>query len=257
MAKHHTLSGKNVLIVGASSGLAAEAAIQLAHRGNAIGLVARRAEALNAVAEGVVRAGGSAKTWTADATDPEQMAKVVAEASAEFGRLDVVWANAGQGPDMPMESFTPADTAEMIRLNYEVLVSVLIPAIAHFREQGGGHFVHTNSLASLLGVPRQGPYGAAKVAGRLLIDAARTELSREGLRFTSLFPGFVATERIANDGLPKPFQITVEQAARRSIQAIERQERNAYFPRSITTLIRVLQLLPSPIREATLRQMAR
>lgn len=256
MVKQRSLSGQNILIVGASSGIAAEAAILLGERGNTIGLVARRADKLHEVANGVTHAGGSARIWTADATNPAQMVAVVTEAAAEFGRLDVVWANAGQGPDMPMSSATTADTTDMIRLNYEVLVSVLIPAIAVFREQGGGQFVHTNSLASLMGVPRQGPYGAAKIAGRLLIDAARTELAPEGLTFTSLFPGFVATERIANDGLPKPFQISVEQAARRSIQAIERQERNAYFPRSITSLIRVLQLVPGPMREKILRRMA-
>ncbi|NLC98438.1 MAG: SDR family oxidoreductase, partial [Actinomycetales bacterium] len=191
MANRTPITGRNFLIVGASSGIAAEAAIVLGRQGNTIGLVARRADKLQDVADAVTRAGGTARIWTADATDASAIATVITEAAREFGRLDVVWANAGQGPDLPMESATTADMADMISVNYDVLVNVLVPAIAQFRQQGGGHFVHTNSLASQFGVPRQGPYGAAKIAGRLLIDAARTELAPAGLRFTSLYPGFV------------------------------------------------------------------
>jgi NAD(P)-dependent dehydrogenase (short-subunit alcohol dehydrogenase family) len=74
----------------------------------------------------------------------------------------------------------------------------------------------------LMGIPRQGPYSAAKAAVRLLIDAARVELAPEGLRFTSLYPGFVATARANADGLPKPFQISEKAAARHVIRALRR-----------------------------------
>ncbi|MGP3982514.1 SDR family NAD(P)-dependent oxidoreductase [Streptomyces sp. KR80] len=73
-----------------------------------------------------------------------------------------------------------------------------------------GLIAHTNSLAGLMGIPRQGPYSAAKAAARTLIDAARVELAPSGIRFTSIHPGFVATDRVNADGLPKPFQVSTE-----------------------------------------------
>ncbi|HPU13224.1 MAG TPA: SDR family NAD(P)-dependent oxidoreductase [Aeromicrobium sp.] len=257
MSRQRRLSGRNILIVGASSGIAAETAVLLARQQNTIGLVARRQDKLDEVSKAVTAAGGMARTWVGDATDSTAMDALVEDAAREFGRLDVVWANAGQGPDIPIESATIRDIDSMVSLNYDVMTNVLVPAVRVFRRQGVGQFVHTNSLASMLGVPRQGPYGAAKVAARLLIDAARTELADEGLSFTSLYPGFVATDRIADDGLPKPLQITVDQAARRSLKAIERRERNAYFPPSTTALVRVLQAMPAPARERVLRRLAR
>lgn len=251
------LTGRAILIVGASSGIAAEAAVRLGRRDNRVGLVARRADRLETVAE-QVRAGGSAcHTWVADATDPDVMATVVDEAGARLGGLDVVWVNAGQGPDLSMRTVSVAEVAAMTRLNYDVLVNTLVPAIARLRATGGGQVVHTNSLAGLLGVPRQGPYGAAKAAAKLLLDATRAELAVDGIRVTSLYPGFVATERIADDGLPKPFQIDVSTAVDAALRAIETERADAAFPRTTATLTRVLRLLPPATRGAVLRRLAR
>ena len=251
------LTGKRVLIVGASSGIAAEAAVRLGAGGNVVGLVARRADKLALVADAVRVAGGEPHVWTADATDAEAMAVVVSEAAERLGGLDVVWVNAGQGPDLSMSSVSTEQIHDMTRLNYDVLVNALVPAIAVMRPAGRGHIVHTNSLAGLMAVPRQGPYGAAKAAAKHLMDTARAELEPEGLRFTSLFPGFVATERIAGDGLPKPFQISVATAAEAALSAIEAERRNASFPRSTATLVRGLGLLPASARNRVLRRLAR
>lgn len=67
----------------------------------------------------------------------------------------------------------------------------------------------------------QGPYSAAKAAGRILLDSCRIELSPLNIRVVSLYPGFVATERIAVDGIPHPFQISVEKAADHIVRGME------------------------------------
>ena len=73
--------------------------------------------------------------------------------------------------------------------------------------------VHTNSLAGFLGVPLQGPYSAAKGAARLLMDTCRVEFAGWGIKFLSLYPGFVATEKTQDDGMPAPLEISEEPEA--------------------------------------------
>jgi NAD(P)-dependent dehydrogenase (short-subunit alcohol dehydrogenase family) len=111
-------------------------------------------------------------------------------------------------------------------------------------QRDGGLIAHTNSLAGLMGIPRQGPYSAAKAAARTLIDTARVELAPHGIRFTSIHPGFVATNRVGADGLPKPFQVSQNRAAQ------------AYFPWTTTTLVRTLRALPTPLSALILRKLA-
>ena len=184
-------------------------------------------------------------------------AGVVARAVAEFGAVDVALLNVGQGPDMAMAEVDVAEVARVMSVNYDVTVNYLVPLIAQLRRQGGGLIAQTNSLAGLMGIPRQGPYSAAKAAVRILIDAARVELAPEGVRFTSLYPGFVATARVSADGLPKPFQISEKQAARHVVRALRREPADASFPWTTSALVRLLRALPARVSGRLLRKLAR
>lgn len=250
------LVDQTVLIVGASSGIGAQVARDIAGRGNRIVIVARRAAELAAVAAEVRAAGSACLDIVADALDRESAAAVVTEVVREFGSIDVALLNAGQGPDMPMAQVGVEDIARVMALNYDVTVNYLVPLIAQLRRQGGGLIAQTNSLAGLMGIPRQGPYSAAKAAVRMLIDAARTELRSDGIRFTSIYPGFVATDRVNQDGLPKPFQITERQAARHVVRALEREPANVSFPWSTAAMVRLLRILPAPVSGTVLRRLA-
>ena len=251
------ITDRTILIVGASSGIGAEVARQLAHGGNRLVLTARRAPQLAAVAEEVRAAGSPCLDIAADALDPRSAAEVVAAAATEYGSVDIALLNAGQGPDMSMDQVSVADVSRIMALNYDVVLNYLIPLIEQLGSQrDGGLVAHTNSLAGLMGIPRQGPYSAAKAAARTLIDAARIELAPKGIRFTSIHPGFVATERISGDGLPKPFQISQERAARHVVRALEREPAQAYFPWPTAALVRTLRALPTPVSSLVLRKLA-
>ncbi|MFE7651312.1 SDR family NAD(P)-dependent oxidoreductase [Streptomyces bottropensis] len=251
------ITDRTILIVGASSGIGAEVARQLAGDGNRLVLTARRAPELARVAEEVRAAGSACLDLVADALDPRAAAEVVAAGVAEFGAIDVALLNAGQGPDMSMDRVSVADVARIMALNYDTVVNYLVPLIDRMGSQrDGGLIAHTNSLAGLMGIPRQGPYSAAKAAARTLIDAARVELAPRGIRFTSIHPGFVATDRISGDGLPKPFQISQERAARHVVRALEREPAQAYFPWPTAALVRTLRTLPSSVSTAVLRRLA-
>lgn len=251
------ITGRTVLIVGASSGIGAEVARQLGHGDNRLVITARRGPELAALAKEVRAAGSACLDIAADALAPQAAADVVAAAVAAYGSVDVALLNAGQGPDMSMDDVSVADVARIMALNYDVVVNYLVPLIAQMGNQAhGGLIAHTNSLAGLMGIPRQGPYSAAKAAARTLIDAARVELAPKGIRFTSIHPGFVATDRVDADGLPKPFQVSTERAARHVVRALEKEPAQAYFPWATTALVRTLRALPTSVSSAVLRRLA-
>ncbi|MFC8428311.1 SDR family NAD(P)-dependent oxidoreductase [Streptomyces sp. NPDC057253] len=251
------ITDRTILIVGASSGIGAETARLLARGGNRFVITARREAELAAVARDIRAAGSACQDIPADALDAGAAAEVVAAAVEAYGTVDVALLNAGQGPDMRMDQVSVADLSRIMALNYDVVVNYLVPLIQQMRGQsGGGLIAHTNSLAGLMGIPRQGPYSAAKAAVRTLIDAARVELAPEGIRFTSLHSGFVATERTSGDGLPKPFEISQERAARHVVRALERESAQAYFPWPTATLVRTLSTLPTPVSSWVLRRLA-
>ncbi|MFI5472151.1 SDR family NAD(P)-dependent oxidoreductase [Streptomyces cacaoi] len=251
------ITGSTILIVGASSGIGAEVARHLAPGGNRFVITARRAPELAAIAQEIRAAGSDCLHIAADALNPQAAADVVAAAAAEYGTIGIALLNAGQGPDMSMDQVTVDDVSRIMALNYDVVVNYLIPLIGQMGSQkDGGLIAHTSSLAGLMGIPRQGPYSAAKAAARTLIDAARVELAPRGIRFTTIHPGFVATDRISEDGLPKPFQISQEQAARHVVRALEKEPAQAYFPWPTAALVRTLRALPTRASSLVLRKLA-
>ncbi|WP_326585307.1 SDR family NAD(P)-dependent oxidoreductase [Streptomyces sp. NBC_00481] len=251
------ITDRTILIVGASSGIGAEVARQLAPGKNRLVITARRAPELARLAEQVRAAGSDCLDIAADALDAREAADVVAAATREFGSVDIALLNAGDGPDMAMDEVSVADVSRIMALNYDVVVNYLIPLTEQMlRQRDGGLIAHTNSLAGLMGIPRQGPYSAAKAAARTLLDAARVELGPRGIRFTTIHPGFVATARISEDGLPKPFEISEERGARHVIHALENEPAQAYFPWPTAALVRTLRALPTPLASLILRKLA-
>jgi len=96
-------------------------------------------------------------------------------------------------------------------------------------------------------VPLQGPYSAAKSATRILIDTCRLEFAEFGIKFSNIYPGFVATETSRNDGLNTPNEISIEQAAEHIIYALRKEKANYLFPLKMRWLIRLALLLPQPV----------
>src|SRR6266540_5542179 len=132
------LADQTILIVGASSGIGAQVARDVAGHGNRVVIVARRAEELAAVAADVRAAGSACLDIAADALDPDAAAAVVDRAVAEFGAVDVALLNVGQGPDMLMAEVGVADIGWVMAVNYDMTVNYLVPLIAQMRRQSGG-----------------------------------------------------------------------------------------------------------------------
>ncbi len=240
--------GKVVLITGASSGLGREIALSLSHRSTKLVVSARRVNLLEELAEEVEANGSECLVCPADATDPEAVQGVIDAGLERFGAVDVALLNAGGGDATSMADTTASDALWMMRTNYDTLVNFLCPLIQLMKEQGGT-IAYTGSPAGYFGLPKSGPYSAAKAAGRTLFDTCRIELKDYPIRLVALYPGFTYTDALDPDDVPfKWLIIERDRAAREMICAIEKGKGHHMFPKRIAIAIQFARLLPEPLR---------
>ncbi|MBE7160291.1 MAG: SDR family oxidoreductase [Williamsia herbipolensis] len=183
-----------VAITGAGSGIGEATARRLARAGAAVVVGGRRADRLEAVADGIRSSGGRAAVATVDVTSREEMHAFVAAAVEEFGRLDVLVANAGIGPISRIDAQRVDDWDAMIDINVRGVLHGIDAALPVFREQGRGHFVTIVSTAGIKIVPTMGVYAGTKNAVRTILEAFRQESTDGVVKTTAISPGFVRTE---------------------------------------------------------------
>lgn len=191
-----SLDGTIVAITGASSGIGAATAVELASRGAAVVLGARRTDRLEALVEGIRADGGRAEMQEVDVTERADLESLVALAVDRFERLDVLVGNAGVARTAPVADLDVDDWDTMIDVNVRGVLHGIAAALPVFRSQGRGHFVTTVSTSGLKIVPEQAVYAATKNAVRTLLEALRQESTDGAVRTTSISPGFVRTELV-------------------------------------------------------------
>ncbi len=245
---------KVVLIVGASSGIGRTLALRLAGLGAQVVAMARREDRLRQLSAEIAGQGGRCSVQVADAQDPAAALRAVQGALAAHGRIDLLVLNAGGAPAIDMRRMHAGEVLGYMRSNYDVAVNVLFPVLDAMRRQRGGVVVATNSLAGLLGVPLQGPYCAAKAALKLLIDTCRVEFAEFGIRFVSVYPGFIATEATAGDGMPAPLQMSEDRAVDHLLRALQGRCMDYAFPRPMAALVWLANALPKRLVVRILRR---
>jgi short-subunit dehydrogenase len=241
------IRNKTILIAGASSGIGRQVALLLSQHNNRLIISARRQGELESLAAEITANGSQAIAIPCDALIKEQAQACVEEAVKEFQQIDIALLNIGDGPAFNMSKTSVDEINHNTQLNYGTQVNFLVPLIAQMKQQGFGLIAHTNSLAGFLGLPMQGPYSAAKAAGRILMDSCRIELKPFGIKFVSIYPGFVATERVQGDGIPSPFEISEIDAAKHVIRALEKQKADYLFPFATASLVRLARILPKAL----------
>lgn len=191
-----SLDSKVIAITGASSGIGAATALELAGRGAAVVLGARRTDRLDSLADRIRTAGGRAETLDVDVTRRVDLERLVALAVDRFGRLDVLVGNAGVARTAPVTALDVDDWDLMVDVNLRGVLHGIAAALPVFRRQGRGHFVTTVSTSGLKIVPTQAVYAGTKNAVRTLLEALRQESTDGVVRTTSISPGFVHTELV-------------------------------------------------------------
>ena len=189
-----SITGKVIVITGASSGMGAAAATYLAARGASIVLGARRADRIEALAAEIVEAGGKATAVATDVTSRDDLAKLVDMAVDTYGRIDVLINNAGLMPLSPLDRLKVDEWDRMIDVNIKGVLYGIAAALPHMKAQKSGHIINVSSVAGHKLFPGSAVYSATKFAVRALSDGLREEMAPHNIRTTIISPGAVKTE---------------------------------------------------------------
>jgi short-subunit dehydrogenase len=244
--------GTRVLITGASRGLGRALAEAFAWRGATLGLVARTESELRELVDELPDAGH--KILIADASDRRQMTGAV----EAFGDIDVVVANAGVARYLNFADL-PLDEAErMTNVNWLGTLYTVQPALERMIARGSGSVVIVSSGAGVRAFPQASVYGATKAAQLAFGRALQHELDGTGVDVTLVLPGELQTHLHDHqrDELPEwrqdKYALPARPLAERVVDAVQRGQREVYYPGSIKAL-RVFQGLSPMIADRLLR----
>lgn len=240
---------KLAVITGASSGIGAAFAEQLAARGMDLVVIARRGERLEALAQRLEKeAGITVHPLVADLTDREGLQRVERKI-ADLERIDMLVNSAGFGI---CENFSDADPA---RIEKELYLDLIVPArlsravLPKMIAKESGAIINVSSMAGFMPIPKFATYSAAKAGLIRLTQVLQGEVSGRGVRVQVLCPGPVLTEFFSISGyrvenVPKPMMQSAQACVASSLRALERGK-TVHIPHPlITFFVRCVGLLP-------------
>jgi short-subunit dehydrogenase len=239
---------KRVFITGASSGIGAA-------QGCELGLVARRVDALQKVADSLL--GNSHQTYVLDVNNREALHHA-AQAFLARGPVDIVIASAG----ISVGTLTEADEdfkvfQHIMQTNVLATVSTFEPFVASMKTRAQGRLVAVGSVAGVRGLPGAGAYSASKAAVRVYCESLRVELSGSGVKVVTLAPGFIETPMTEHNPYRMPFLMPVEAFALRAAKAIEQGDGYRVIPWQMAWVARLLALVPDFLYDRAARKRKR
>ncbi|MGC2829834.1 MAG: SDR family NAD(P)-dependent oxidoreductase [Candidatus Acidiferrum sp.] len=196
MQNAETLKDQVAVVTGASSGIGKAIALTLAERGVEVHLVARRRDALEAVADQVRSIGTRGHVSPADLTSDDDIRELAEKMRRDFHQVDILVLCGGAIFHGPLESAQLADFDLMYRSNlrgHYALTQALLPLL----RRRPGQIVFINSSAGLRSPANVGQFSATQHAFRAIADSLRDEVNTDGIRVLSVFPGRTATPRMA------------------------------------------------------------
>ena len=229
-------------IIGASTGIGAALAEQLAARGARVAVSARRAEPLAMLA---ARFGNSgALALPLDITDAAALERAAAKMSAAWGGNDLVVVMAGEYKPMRAWELDLAAARTMVEVNLVGCYNVLAAVIPRLVAQGNGTIALVSSVAGYRGLPKSLVYGPTKAAVINLAETLYLDLRPKGIGVCVVNPGFVKTPMTAVNEFKMPALIEPAEAAGEIVSGLEKGEFEIHFPKRFTRWLKLLRLLP-------------
>jgi short-subunit dehydrogenase len=247
------------IVTGASSGIGAQLARDLAVRGARVALVARRLDRLEALADELRRAGGHAVAVRCDVADAAAVDAVVRSVCERHGRVELLVNCAGYGRHVLFKDHAVDDIERMMRTNYLGIVHTVKAVLPAMRTQRRGWIVNVASIAGRLAQPDEAAYSATKFAVAGLSEALAYELAPLGIHVLAVYPGLVRTEMITPEVLARMPDgvagtgIDPRDVSHAVLRALERRRHEITVPRWMALAYVVRELLPSLHRRITAR----
>lgn len=244
------MSRRKILITGASSGLGAGMAREFARRGRDLALCARRVGNLEELRAELLAAHPdiSVAVRGLDVNDHAAVPEVFGELRDELGGLDRIIVNAGLGKGVRIGTGRADANLATATTNFVGALAQAEAALEIFRERDAGHLVLISSMSAVRGLPgRKTAYAASKAAVTALGEGLATELRGTPIKVTTLQPGFIATEMVAQAGDSK-LVVPLDKGVHAMVAAIERETVRASVPEWPWRLAAVaMPLLPRAI----------
>jgi short-subunit dehydrogenase len=237
---------KVIFLTGASSGIGEALALAMAKRGATLGLVARREELLREVAEKCEQNGGKARYFAVDVTDAKAVAEAAESLRNEFGKIDVLIANAGVGGNnSETRNFNHEAVAKVININLLGAVNAVSAVLPSMLENKSGQLVAVSSLAGFRGLPKSAAYSASKAGMTAFFESVRLDVRKSGVAVTIIQPGFIKTPLTSGRENKMPFIMELDDSIPLFLRAIEKRKKFAAFPWQLASLARAGKFSPS------------
>jgi short-subunit dehydrogenase len=232
------ISGARIWATGASSGIGAALARELADRGASVAISARNADRLREVA------GGRMHVEPLDVTDRAATVAAGAAVRKALGGLDAAVLNAGTWSRFRPEHWDSEAFADQLQTNLMGTVHALEAVVPTMIAEGRGRIVGTASVAGYRGLPGAEAYGATKAALLNLLEALRGSLGPHGIVVQSVAPGFVRTPMTDRNTFPMPFLVSPEEAARAIADGMAKDKAEIVFPLPMMLVMKLARLVP-------------
>jgi uncharacterized protein len=244
------------LVTGASAGIGAEIARELARRGHGVTLVARRRDRLEELADELeAEHGVRAEALECDLTDPDARSALPGRVAQLGFDVDVLVNNAGFGTAGPFHESEVDREVQLVRILIEAVVDLTGRFVPPMVERGYGAVLNVASTAGFTPLPNMAGYGAAKAWSRSFSAALHEELRPRGVAVTALCPGPVNTEFFEVSGptpieklIPRPFWVDPDHVARTAVDALARNRAEVVPGRPMSALVTGARLVPQEIR---------
>jgi uncharacterized protein len=253
------MSGKVVVITGASMGIGEEIAKVFAVEGASVVLLSRdlaRAEAARSrLSQWHLSSQDKTIALACDVTKHDEIDGVVAATLQRFGRIDVWVNNAGVGIRDTAADMTESAHRQLFETNFFGTIACMQAAIPALRKSGGGTIMNISSVAGHIPVPFMAIYSASKFAMNALGKGARIELKRDRINVLTVCPGYIATDfgqhMVANNkGRVRPQSvrgISADRVARAAYRGYRSGKREVIVPWTMIPVVKLYQLFPGII----------
>lgn len=240
-------------ITGGSTGIGRSVARMLASNGYTVAVTVRPSDPIDSLIDETKGMKGRVLSFPSDVTDEAGMAAVVAAIEAQAGPIVLAIFNAGTYLPATGDNLRIAAFRQSFEVNVFGVINGLVPVIERMRNRGRGHVVFMGSISSYFGWPTTAAYGATKAAVNIMAEALKFDFDKMNIRTQVMNPGFIDTPLTETAPFSMPAMMPVEAAAARICKAIRKSGFEVTFPRRLTWGMKLLFLLPRPLREKALR----